>query len=67
MADARFSVSRVRNSQTWVVVDEAREKQLVASSPSYDCALMVSALMNGDTAQAVQHRDDLLKTNPGQR
>ena len=34
MDDARFMVSPVGNSQTWVVVDEARGKQLVASSPT---------------------------------
>jgi len=48
-----------------VVVDDAHEKQLVASSPTYDCALMIAALINGDKVQAVLYRDDLLKTNPG--
>ena len=64
MPDTRFSVTWVGTSQTWVVVDDARQKQLVASCPRYDCALMVAALMNGDMVQAVQYRDDLLRTNP---
>jgi hypothetical protein len=64
MAAARFSVSKVGKSLTWVVVDDARHRQLVASAPNYDCALMIAALMNGDMVQAVQRRDDLLKTNP---
>lgn len=62
MSDVRFSVSQVGNSLTWVVVDDGREKQLVAKSPSYECALMIVALMNGDMVQAVLYRDDLLKT-----
>ena len=64
MPDDRFSVSRVSNSMTWVVVDDARGKHLIASCPSYDCAVMISALMNGDMVQAAQYRDDLLRTNP---
>ncbi len=62
MPDTRFSVSQVGRSLTWVVIDQAHQKQLVASSPSYDCALMIAAFMNGDTVQAVEYRDDLLKT-----
>jgi hypothetical protein len=65
MPDARFSVSQVSNRLTWVVVDDAHEKQLVASSPNYDCALMIAALMNGDMVQAVQYRDDVLRMTPG--
>jgi hypothetical protein len=64
MADVRFSVSPVGNSLTWIVTDEGRQRQLVASSPNYDCALMIAALMNGDMVQAVLYRDDLLRTNP---
>ncbi len=66
MPEARFSVSQVGRTLTWVVIDEGRQKQLVASSPSYDCALMIAALINGDMVQAVLYRDDLLKTKPGQ-
>jgi hypothetical protein len=64
MADIRFSVRQVVNSPTWVVVDDASHRQLVASSPHYDCALMIAALMNGETVEAIQYRDDLLRTNP---
>ena len=63
LTEVRFSVSRVGKSQTWVVIDDARNKQLVASTPSYDCAVMIAALMNADMVQAVQYRDDLLRTN----
>lgn len=62
MSNTRFSVSQVGNSRTWVVVDDGREQQLVASSPSYDCALMIAALMNGDMLQAALYRDDLVET-----
>ena len=67
MADTRFSVSQVAKSLTWVVVDDDRQKQLVASSPNYDCALMIAALMNSDMVQAVRCRDDLLAKNPAPR
>lgn len=63
MPDARFSISQVGWSETWIVVDDARE-QLVASSPSSDWALMIAALMNGDVVHAIQYRDDLLRSNP---
>ena len=67
MPDTRFSVSRLgdnrRNTDTptWVVAEGTR---VVAGCSNYDCALMIAALMNGDTAEAVRRRDGLmLKTD----
>ena len=40
----------------------SRKNHLVASSPFYDCALMIAALMNFDLVQAIQYRDNLLRT-----
>jgi hypothetical protein len=38
--------------------------RVIVSVSSYDCALMVAALMNGDTAEAVRRRDGLLLKTP---
>lgn len=62
MADVQFSVSELGNGQIWLVLDDSRKNHLVASSPIYDCALMIAALMNFDLVQAIQYRDNLLRT-----
>ncbi len=54
MPHTRFSVSQVGNSLTWVVVDNFRQKNLVGSSPSYDCALMIAAIWL-DAGRALNH------------
>ena len=64
MSDTRFGVSEVGEGSTWVVVDDSPRKQLVASTPSYACALMIAALMNGDMVQAILYRDELSRIKP---
>jgi hypothetical protein len=60
--NARFSATQVKDGP-WVVVDDANAKRLLASCPNRNAALMIAALMNGNTAAATKRRrvviDDL--------
>jgi hypothetical protein len=53
---ARFSISPVKQGGPWVVVDDAKDKRLVATCSSVDIALMLAALMNGNSNAAIERR-----------
>jgi hypothetical protein len=56
---ARFSVVQIKDGP-WIVVDQACDRRMVASSPHVDAAKMIAALLNGHIDQAVESREDTL-------